>query len=151
MTVGKLCLYQKHDNGIREFIFVEASNRAVDEWIRHFDTIMAEDPFTPGEPRRILTDTCKSGTLPMYYTLRRIMEWYRRQPPITEVTLNAQLYSANTFYITLAEKLLKVMPAPNTRTAYFLNDRDAAIKWLLTGQNTPGKSHSAVPSQQLER
>jgi hypothetical protein len=134
MENKKRCLYRKLDHGIREFVFTESSNAAVDEWIDWLTLNLAEDPTPEGGTDRILFDTRQCGPLPMYYSFKRLNEW-RKQYPESEQnrpSRAAQLYNSHSFYVTMAKNLMKVFSFPNSKMEYFLNDRDGAIAWLLS-------------------
>ncbi len=136
MESKKRCLYQRLDNGIHEYVFTESSNAAVDEWIDWLNITSAEPQSNApdGNTDRILFNTLQCGALPMYYAFKRLTEWQKQHPEATQgrITRTAQLYNVNTFYVTMAKNLLKVFPMPTARMEYFHNDRDGAIKWLLS-------------------
>ena len=135
MENKKRCLYRKLDNDIREYVFTEASNAAVDEWIDWLDRIVIEDLIPEGSTDRLLFDTRQSGPLPMYYTFKKLTEWRQKNQPYDQNRYSrvAQLYNSNSFYVTMAKNLMKIFPMRDSKMEYFFNDRDAAVAWLLRG------------------
>lgn len=134
MQRGNRCLFQRLENGIQEFIFVQSSHAAVDEFIDHLTWIAANDLVHQTESMsRILMDTRTSGALPMYYIAKRSNEWSRQQPRVIQSrpTRIAQLYKASSAYVTIARNLGKVFNNKHLRQEYFHDDHDAAIAWLL--------------------
>lgn len=133
MENKKRCLYRQLENGIAEFVFVESSNAAVDEWIEWLNNAPPHPTNVQNGVDRILFDTRQSGPLPMYYAFKRLNEWRQKSTTYDQSRPNrtAQLYKSNSFYVTMAKNLLKVFPFPNARMEYFHENRDAAIAWLL--------------------
>jgi hypothetical protein len=134
LTQGKFCLYQRHDNGIHEFIFTEATTEAVDEWIGWLDYIATHYPVEDGAKQLGLIDSRRSGPLPLYYVFRSAGEWIQqRDPAYHHAPIHmALVYSHPTFYINIADYLLRTFGTPNTAMRFFRNDRDGAIQWLLS-------------------
>ena len=130
MEQGKRCLYTKLDNGIRVFTYTESSNAAVDECIKWYEYIRDEDPIPPNETIRYMFDTRQSGALPMYYAFKRNNEWDKKYPPDRSSRV-AQLYSADSIYVTIAKSFLKVMKPAKSTWEFFQNDQSGAITWLL--------------------
>jgi hypothetical protein len=131
---GSRCIYQRLDNGIQEFIFLQSSHAAVDEFIDHLQWIKDNEPnYQSDQTTRVLMDTCASGALPMYYIAKRANEWTRQQPAAMQArhTRTAQLYKASGAYVTIARNLGKVFSNKHFRQEYFHDDREAAIAWLL--------------------
>ena len=133
MENKKRCLYKRLDNGIHEYVFTESSNAAVDAWIDWLDSTSAQGVIPEDNVDRILFDTRQCGPLPMYYAFKRLSEWRKANPDYDQsrMTRTAQLYKSNSFYTTMAKNLLKVFPIPSAKMEYFLDDREAAIAWLL--------------------
>lgn len=133
MQRGSKCIYQRLDNGIQEFVFMQATHAAVDEFIEHLDWIVINEPMPDNTVGRILMDTRQSGALPMYYIAKRANEWNKQQvlSQQTRTTHTAQLYNASNAYVSIARNLGKVFAMRQSKQEYFQNDRDAAIAWLL--------------------
>ena len=114
--------------------FYNPTHAAVDEFIDHLAWIASNDPnYASATSTRILMDTCKSGALPMYYIAKRANEWTRSQSAIVQnrPARTAQLYNVSNAYVTIAKNLGKVFNSRLAKQEYFLNERDAAIAWLL--------------------
>ncbi len=133
MENKKRCQYRKLENGIHEYVFTESSNAAVDEWIDWLEYNYQHDPIPEGGTNRILFDTRQCGPLPMYYSFKRLNEWRQKYPDAVRGVYSraAQLYKSNSFYVTMAKNLMKVFSFPDTKMEYFLDDREAAVTWLL--------------------
>ncbi len=115
------------ENGIYQFVFKEATTRAVDEWIAQAETVIENTPS--GETIRALYDNTKTGMLPMNYALRRANETMRKYPnrPPTRV---AFLYMRG-FLLSLAEAFVGMLRSRDTVRFFRADRRDEAIAWLL--------------------
>src|SRR4051794_12965870 len=71
---GAHCAYQKLDSGIREFVFLEKSPMAVDEWLLHLDRIMVNDPPRQGVKELLLLDI-RQHVPGAIYTAQKLYSW----------------------------------------------------------------------------
>lgn len=134
MDTKQRCVYRQLENGIHEFVFLESSNRAVDEFIAHLDGVVPMLDASPNGISRTLMDTRQSGALPMYYTFKKFMEWHNRQSEANKnrAIRTAQLYKGSSVYESIARNLMKAFPKSGIRQEHFQNNREAALAWLLS-------------------
>src|SRR3954451_16396917 len=75
---AKYCQFTDLNNGIWNFTFTEASNRAVDEWYQWQSYIKETTSPTVNKRVRMLLDLRRSVVLPMLYTLQQGRDWRRK-------------------------------------------------------------------------
>lgn len=119
--------YVLHDNGIHEFVFFEASRKALDEWGAYLRPLFEQTP--PHETLAMLIDITQSGMQPMRYAFQQaktLQEEIINMPETRYAFLADQTVMTsliNTFY-----NLLRLKGA----IQYFTPDQRAtAIRWLL--------------------
>lgn len=116
------------ENGIYQFVFKEATTRAVDEWLTHAEWVIQNTP--PGETILTLYDNTQAGMLPMNYGLQRSKEIMRKYPnrPPSRV---AFLFPSG-FIISLVEAFVGILRSRKDAVRFFQADRrEEAIAWLL--------------------
>ena len=130
--IGTRCAYQKLDSGIREFVFLEKSPAAVDEWIRHLDRIMFSDPPIEGVKELLLIDVRQHipGAL---YAAQRLHAWRQDYDVDDENTRVAVLLGKQSKMITnIADTVINAVGLENIKLRMFDHDRQKAIDWLLS-------------------
>jgi len=116
------------ENGIYQFVFKEATTRAVDEWLIHAETVIQNTPS--GEIIRALYDNTQAGMLPMNYGIQRAKELIRKYPdrPSSRVAFVFQ----RGFIISLVEAFVGMLRSGSDVVRFFQAERrDEAIAWLL--------------------
>lgn len=130
--IGARCAYQKLDTGIREFTFLEKSPAAVDEWLRHFDRIMVNDPPQEGVRELLLLDI-RQHVPSAIYAARKLHAWrqdYDLDDANTRVgvLLGKQAQTVLSF----SGMVVQIVGLEQIKVRFFNNDRPAAINWLLS-------------------
>ncbi len=130
--IGARCAYQKLDSGIREFIFLEKSPAAVDEWIRHFDRIMVNDPPQQDVKELVLIDI-RQHIPGGVYAARRLHAW-RQDYDVDDANTRVAvlLGKQSQIVLSMAATVVQVVGLENIKFRFFNNDRQKAIDWLLS-------------------
>ncbi|MBI1278386.1 MAG: hypothetical protein GC179_09685 [Anaerolineaceae bacterium] len=129
--IGARCAYQKLDSGIREFIFLEKSPAAVDEWMRHFDRIMLNDPPQQGIRELLLLDI-RQHIPGAVYVARRLYAWrqdYELDDTNTRVAVLMGKHAQTV--LSIAGTIVQVVGLEDVKYRFFNNDRQKAVNWLL--------------------
>jgi hypothetical protein len=119
-------LYNRIDNAVHEFVFLESSHAAVDVWIERLERI--QSVAGRGEVSRLLFDCTSSGMLPMSYAFTRLQNMCRRMPQRTP-SRTAFLYTTN-FSVSVVDTFLKLLRADSAVRFFTLQQRDEALVWL---------------------
>jgi len=128
---GRHCAYQKLDSGIREFVFLEKSPAAVDEWIKHLDGIMLNDPPQDGVKERLLLDVSQHVPGPIY-AASKLHAWRKDYDTDDENTRVAVLLDKQSqMVMDVAGTIIRAMGLENVTVRFFNHDRQKAIDWLL--------------------
>ncbi len=132
--------YWHPESGLIEFAFRRSNNAAVDELMQHYDRMLqlSDREYFSGVAR-ILYDTRVSGALPLFYYSKKLNEWSKRHPNYKPSSFRvALLFSPQQrFYDRLYQQMLKLIPSINYLVGSFINDRDAAIRWLMSDETSP--------------
>ncbi len=130
--IGARCAYQKLDSGIREFVFLEKSPAAIDEWIRHLDRIMFSDPPQEGAKELVLIDI-REHIPGAVYAARRLHAWRRDYDPDDANTCTAVLLGRQSqMVVNIAGTIINVVGMEQIKVRFFNHDRQKAIDWLLS-------------------
>ena len=115
---------------IHEFVYTEASRRAVDAWLGHLDRFCKEIPAD--QPVRLLMDLRDSGHQPLSYTferLRRLNDAYDVRPKARFCFLYA-----GTGLMTVVSTFAQIMRTRDTVRFFYHGNREAAVKWLTSDE-----------------
>ncbi len=130
--IGARCAYQKLDSGIREFIFLEKSTAAVEEWLRHFDRIMLNDPPQQGVRELLLLDI-RQHIPGAIYAARRLHAWRQDYDVDDANTRIAVLLDKQAqMVLSISGTVIQIAGLENIKLRFFNNDRQKAIDWLLS-------------------
>jgi len=130
--MGARCAYQKLDTGIREFTFLEKSPAAVDEWIRHCDRIMLNDPPQEGIRELLLLDI-RQHIPGAVYAARKLHAW-RQDYDLDDANTRVAVLlgkQAQTV-LSISGMVTQIAGLEETKVRFFNNNRPAAIDWLLS-------------------
>lgn len=131
---GKRCAYQKLESGIREFVFLEKSPNAVDEWIKHLDRIMLDDPPQVGVKELLLLDI-RQHVPGAVYAARQLHAWRERNKPNDDNTCAAVLLrSQSHFVLHIANNVVNIVGLEKIDVRFFIHDRQKAVDWLISKQ-----------------
>ncbi len=129
--IGARCAYQKLDTGIREFIFLEKSPDAVDEWLRHLDRIMMNDPPQTDVKELLLIDI-RQHIPGAVYAARRLHAWRQDYDVDDANTRVAVLIGKQAqMVLSIAGIVVQTAGLEGIKPRFFNNDRQKAIDWLL--------------------
>ncbi|MBI1278389.1 MAG: hypothetical protein GC179_09700 [Anaerolineaceae bacterium] len=133
---SKYCQFKDLNNGIWKFFFVEASNRAVDEWYEWQSYLKAASPAAADERVRMLLDMRKSGTLPLLYTLQQGRDWRKQYDDINKYQVYIALLlkpfpNYQQPYIRLIKDGVNVFTLEQVKVELFFDAEQKAIDWLL--------------------
>lgn len=130
--IGRHCAYQKLDSGIREFVFLEKSPAAVDEWLLHFDRIMVNDPPREGVRELLLIDI-RQHVPGAVYAAQKLHAWRRDYDLDDYNTRTAVLIDKQSqMVIDIASTVIRVVGLEVIKLQFFKSDRQKAIDWLLS-------------------
>lgn len=130
--IGRRCAYQKLDSGIREFIFLEKSQRAVDEWIGHLDRIMLHDPPQDGVKELLLMDV-RQHVPGAVYAAQKLHAWRRENDPDDDNTRTAILLNKQSeMVMSIADSIIRIVGMERITLRFFYHDRQKAVDWLLS-------------------
>ena len=129
---GKRCAYHKLASGIREFVFLEKSPQAVDEWIQHLNRIMRDDPPQPDAKELLLLDI-RQHVPGAVYAARQLHAWRKRYQPDDDRTSAAVLLRNQAgFVLQIANNVVNIVGLERINLRLFIHDRQKAINWLLS-------------------
>ena len=130
--IGARCAYQKLDTGIREFTFLEKSPDAVDEWLRHLDRIMLNDPPQTGIKELLLIDI-RQYVPGAIYAARRLHAW-RQDYDVDDTNTRTAVVIAkqSQMVLSVAGTVIQIAGLEDIKLRFFNNDRQKAIDWLLS-------------------
>ncbi len=133
---SKYCQFTDLKNGVWKFFFVEASNRAVDEWYDWQSYIKATGSVGNEQPICMLLDMRKSGALPLLYSLQQGRDWRKKYPNINsyEVKIALLLKPFPRYqqpYIKLIKDGVNIFTLEQVKIDLFFEEEQTAIKWLL--------------------
>lgn len=129
---GKRCAYQKLESGIREFVFLEKSPLAVDEWIEHLDHIMLDDPPQAGIKELLLLDI-RQHVPGAVYAARQLHAWRERNKPDDDNTCAAVLLrNQSHFVLHIANNVVNIVGLEKINVRFFIHDRQKAVNWLVS-------------------
>ncbi len=130
--VGKRCAYQKLDSGIREFVFLEKSPRAIDEWVVHLNTIMTDDPPQAGVKELLLLDI-RQHVPGAVYAARQLHAWREHNKPNDDNTCVAVLLRSQAhFVLHVANNVVNIVGLEKINVRFFIHDHQKAIDWLVS-------------------
>ena len=130
--MGKRCAYQKLESGIREFVFLEKSSGAVDEWIKHLDRIMRDDPPQMGVKELLLLDI-RQHVPGAVYAARQLHAWRERNKPDDDNTCAAVLVrNQSHFVLNIANNVVNIVGLERINVRFFIHDRQKAVDWLIS-------------------
>ncbi len=133
--IGARCAYQKLDSGIREFVFLEKSPAAVDEWLKHLDRIMVNDPPQTGVKELILLDI-RQHIPSVIYAARRLHVWRKDYDVEDANTYAAVLIDKQSqMVLSVASTVAQVVGIEDMTLRFFQRDRQKAIDWLICQQS----------------
>ena len=125
------CVYTYYpDTDIHEFVYKEASRRAVDTWLAQLDRFCREAP--PDRTMRLLMDLRESGHQPLSYTferLRRLNDQYAVRPKGRFCFLYAGIG-----LMTVVSTFARIMRSRDTVRFFYHGKRDEAVAWLLSDE-----------------
>lgn len=126
---GTRCLYRRHDNGIHEFTFVEATRQAVDEWFGHIEILMREVP--PGTMMYYLVRSTAPAQLPVAYMVKCAQRWMSENAHIH--TARVVFLHRSHFYYPHAKSFIRAWQMSNgIAVRFYPHDRhEDAVRWLL--------------------
>lgn len=134
--IGIRCAYQKLDSGIREFVFLEKSPAAVDEWMKHLDRIMVNDPPQSGAKELLLLDI-RQHVPGVIYATRRLHLWRKDYDVDDANTYVAVLIDKQSqMVLSVAGTVMQVIGIEDMTLRFFHRDRQKAIDWLVSQQST---------------
>jgi hypothetical protein len=126
------CSYILHDNGIHEFILMEATRRGVDQLVELINQLY--DKTTPDETVYEIIEF-RGGMPPISYAVQRAREQLARYPKMPKLRA-VILYDTDlfiSFIIPLANVIFSRVNNLNVKY-YPKSNREAAIAWLLQGK-----------------
>lgn len=130
--LGKRCAYHRLDSGIREFVFLEKSPYAVDEWIEHLNTIMRDDPPLLDAKELLLLDI-RQHVPGAVYAARQLHAWRKRYRPDDDRTSAAVLLRNQAgFVLHVANNVVNIVGLERINVRFFIHDRQKAVDWLLS-------------------
>jgi hypothetical protein len=130
------CQFTDLKNGIWKFTFVEATNRAVDEWYEWQSYLKMTASDTANQRVRMLLDMRKSGTLPLLYTLQQGRDWRKKYPDINTFQVQIALLLKpfpryQQPYIKLIKDGVNIFTLEQVKVEMFFDAEQEAIDWLL--------------------
>jgi len=134
---GARCAYQKLDSGIREFVFMEKSPAAVDEWMQQLDRIMVNDPPKKGIKELLLIDV-RQHIPGAVYAARQLHAWRRDYDLDDHNTCAAVLTDKQSrMVLNMASTVIRIVGLEVIKFQIFKQDRQKAIDWLLSEKQRP--------------
>ncbi len=129
---GTRCVYQKLDSGIREFVFLEKSSTAVDEWMMHLDRIMMHDPPAENVKELLLIDV-RQHVPGVIYTSQKLHKW-RQDYDLDDHNTRAAILVDKQYQMVLdvAANVIQIVGLHNIKLRFFNQDRQKAVDWLLS-------------------
>lgn len=126
--IGNYCKYRRLENGIHEFIMMEASRAAVDDFIKALEYMMQTIP-----PDTVSTPTLMDssvGVQPIRYIFSRINDFMRTNGQNTTESNKFALILPNSTLTRTVDMMMRAFPNLNTRI-FSPGDREKAITWML--------------------
>lgn len=132
---SKYCQFNDLKNGVWKFFFIEASNRAVDEWFEWQSYLKAITPATADERVRMLLDMRKSGPIPLLYSLQQGRDWRKQFDDINKFQVYVALHLKpfpryQQPYIKLIKDGVNIFLLEQVKVELFFDDEPKAIDWL---------------------
>ncbi len=132
---SKYCQFTDLNNGVWKFFFVEASNRAVDEWYDWQSYIKATDSVGNENPICMLLDMRKSGPIPLLYSLQQGRDWRKKYDDISTYQVKIALLLKpfpryQQPYIKLIKDGVNIFTLEQVKVELFFDDEPKAIDWL---------------------
>ena len=133
---AKHCQFTDLNNGIWNFTFTEASNRAVDEWYAWQSYLKETTPPKDDKRVRMLLDMRKSGAIPLLYSLQQGRDWRKKYTDLHTIRLQIALLlkqfpSYQQPYIKLIKDGVNIFTMAQVEVEIFFEDEQTAINWLL--------------------
>jgi hypothetical protein len=130
--IGTRCVYQKLDVGIREFVFLEKSTAAVDEWMLHLDRIMMQDPPVENLKELLLLDV-RQHVPGIIYASQKLHKW-RGDYDLDDLNTRAAvlLDKQSRLVLDIADTVVQIVGLEQIKIHFFTQDRQKAIDWLLS-------------------
>jgi hypothetical protein len=127
---ASLCLYNRHTNGIHEYVLVKPTREGFDDLLLQLDRVFQDSPTD--EQLRSLMDF-SSGFPPLQYSFQRTQVFLKKYPNRTNGSKVAYLYTSNTL-ISMMKSFISLFRLSNSDNRFFSADeRDAALRWLAEG------------------
>jgi hypothetical protein len=134
--IGTRCAYQKLESNIREFVFLEKSPAAVDEWLKHLDRIMVSDPPQTGVKELLLLDI-RQHIPSVIYAARRLHVWRKDYDVDDANTYTAILMDKQSdMVLSVSSTVTQVVGLEEMKLRFFHRNRQKAIDWLISQQST---------------
>ncbi len=133
---SKYCQFTDLHNGVWKFTFVEATNRAVDEWYEWQSYLKATTSDSVDERVRMLLDMRKSGPIPLLYSLQQGRDWRKKYSDINTFQVQIALWLKpfpryQQPYIKLIKDGVNIFTMQQVKVDLFFEEQQAAIDWLL--------------------
>ena len=121
--------YHVHENGIQEYIFLEATHEAVDSWM---DTaIELTRPFAAGDVVCYLIAFPAKELIPLMHTVTRIEAALKERP--LHPTVRVAILHPPGYVVSMMEAFVKLLRLGSKDAVRFFafSQREIAIRWLL--------------------
>jgi hypothetical protein len=130
-NTGPLCVHTPLDNSIHQFVFVEASREAVDEYLGHLYTVIEQ--LKDDEPLLMLMDLRPDGIPPLKYALTTSKKFFVQYPNLPP-TKAAYITNSATL-VGLGLSVLSLIGTETKRRTFSADEEYLAIEWLLEIDN----------------
>lgn len=134
--IATACIFTALENGVWVFKFLEATNKAVDEWLGWQEYLINTQPLPADGVARMVMDIRKSGLPPFLYTLQQSRGWRSKHPEVETILLKVALVTNTTGalqqrYASVIKDGVNVFGMNAIRVELFPAAFDNAIEWLL--------------------
>jgi hypothetical protein len=130
-NTGSLCVHTPLDDSIHQFVFIEASREAVDEYLRHLQTVIEQ--LKDDEPLLMLMDLRPDGIPPLKYALTTSKRFFARYPNLPPT--KAAYITNSTTLVGLGLSVLSLIGTETKRRNFSDHEEYQAIEWLLEIDN----------------
>jgi hypothetical protein len=120
------CLHIIRPDGIHVFRFKKSTRQAVDEWLRHLDTMFAD--MSPDASVRYILDYQLGAIPPIAYAANQTRLWLERRTERRPARV-AFLHHSH-LLVTMLENTVRLLKAEHVVTRFFMQEADA-VTWLL--------------------
>jgi hypothetical protein len=126
---GERCQYNQLEQDIHEFVFTEASRKAIDEWFAHLDTI--QQSARPLTVMRFLVRSTAPEPMPIAYALKCAQKWAQENPTM-HTSRVAFVHRSEFFYPYIKSFVRSWQMNYGNLIRFFPADRyEDAVRWLL--------------------